>query len=70
MFQKEIEALDEYDFCSVCFRIVRKCDFFVCLFFLLPRLIVWHQVQKTKKQTITNCQNNRIYIENTRKTVD
>ena len=50
MFQKEIEALDEYDFCSVCFRIVRKCDFFVCLFFLLPRLIVWHQVQKTKNK--------------------
>jgi hypothetical protein len=54
MFQEEIEALDEYDFCSVCFRIVRKCDFFVCLFFLLPRLIVWHQVQKTKnKQSLT-----------------
>jgi uncharacterized membrane protein len=50
MFQEEIEALDEYDFCSVCFGIVRKCDFFVCLFFLLPRLIVWHQVQKTKNK--------------------
>jgi len=50
MFQEEIEALDEYDFCSVCFRIVCKCDFFVCLFFLLPRLIVWHQVQKTKNK--------------------
>ena len=33
MFQEEIEVLDEYDFCSVCFRGVRKCDFFVCFFF-------------------------------------